>query len=123
MTAYPESEQELAHQLGEAAIDHASFNRSLKLCDLGSCRATCCHDGVFLTADEREVIDEVITGRREQLAGYGWQESAWIKREGARLKSITHESDDLPSGFPAHFPRTRCVFLDASHRCVLQRLA
>jgi len=33
------------------------------------------------------------------------------------------ETSELADDFPAHFPRTRCVFLDAEHRCVLQRLA
>ncbi len=49
ITSYPELERELGRQIREAAVDYQSFAQNLKLCELGTCRATCCHDGVFLT--------------------------------------------------------------------------
>ncbi|MFC7338955.1 hypothetical protein ACFQY0_17290 [Haloferula chungangensis] len=123
ITAYPELEGELARQIREAAVDYDSFSQNLKLCDLGSCRATCCHDGVFLTGEEQRVIGEVIEEGRERLDQYGWTEKAWLGDEGGRAKSITLGNKNPGARFPSHFPRTRCVFLDAGHRCVLQRLA
>lgn len=124
-TAYPEQERELRRQLREAALDHDSFATPLRVCELTDCRATCCHDGVFLEAEERDVIDEVVTTRRRTLETYGWQEPRWFTREDGRVRSVTNPAspDELAAGFPDHFPRSRCVFLDAGHRCVLQRLA
>ena len=124
-TAYPEQERELRRQLREAALDHDSFVTPLRICELATCRATCCHDGVILETEEREIIDGVIRSRAERLAAYGWREPEWIATEGRRVRSVTKPAteDELAAGFPAHFPRTRCVFLDAGHRCVLQRLA
>ena len=126
LTAYPEQERELRRQLREAALDHDSFAAPLRVCELASCRATCCHDGVFLERSEREVIDPLIASRRDALARYGWRETRWFSESGGgRVKSLVLPAPDtaLASSFPAHFPRTRCVFLDADHRCVLQRLA
>jgi hypothetical protein len=43
----------------------------------------------------------------------------------ARWKTATRPATpgELADDFPAHFARTRCVFLDGAHRCVLQCLA
>lgn len=123
VTAYPASEKELARQLREAAVAHEGFGRRMKVCELGNCRASCCHDGVILTEEERAVIDGVIRGNRQQLDQYGWHEKQWILGDSGRARSVTIESSEPGETFPAHFPRTRCVFLDAGHRCVLQRLA
>jgi hypothetical protein len=46
--------------------------------------------------------------------------------EGAtRWKTATRPAapEELAADFPPHFARTRCVFLDDAHRCVLQRLS
>lgn len=124
-TAYPQQQHELRRQLREAALDHDAFATPLRVCDLAACRATCCHDGVMLEPEERGVIDEAIRSRRERLTSYGWRETEWITTENGRLRSITKPAapSQLAAGFPAHFPRTRCVFLDSGDRCVLQRLA
>jgi len=123
--SFRESARELATQIREAAVDHDSFSQPMKVCELAKCKATCCHDGVFLEADEMAVISGVIESHRGRLAAYGWNHREYLVSRGERGKSVTLEvrEDELPEGFPAHFPRTRCVFLDGSHRCVLQRLA
>lgn len=123
ITAYPELERELGRQIREAAVDYGSFAQRLKPCELGICRATCCHDGVFLTDEEQQVIGEVVDSGKERLAEYGWTEESWLTAEGGRAKSITLANEEPAEHFPKHFPRTSCVFLDAGHRCVLQRLA
>ncbi|MEP4077089.1 hypothetical protein [Haloferula sp.] len=123
ITAYPELEKELGRQIREAAVDYVSFAQKLKVCDLGACRATCCHDGVFLCEEEQRGIDEALKAGRAQLESYGWEHGKWLDQADGKAKSVTLETSDLAEGFPDHFPRTRCVFLDEGHRCVLQRLA
>lgn len=123
--AFGELQAELGRQIHEAALDHEAFAMPLKVCELATCRATCCHDGAILSGEESEVIREVVEARRERLASYGWTADACLAREGNRDRTVTVPAGDgqLAADFPAHFPRTRCVFLDAEHRCVLQRLA
>lgn len=120
-TAYPGVEQELGRQVREAALDHEAFAMPLKVCELTKCRATCCHDGVFLDAEQEAGISAIV-GR---LSKYGFDRREWLERREGRVKTATVEatSAELADDFPAHFPRTRCVFLDPEHRCLLQRLA
>ncbi|MGC4016226.1 MAG: hypothetical protein QM755_17145 [Luteolibacter sp.] len=124
MIAFPSLQQELARQVREARVDHEAFGMPLKVCELAECRATCCHDGVFLEPEEREVIGEVVAAHRERLADYGWQlPEIFQQMADGRWKSVTLPDESPATSFPSHFPKTRCVFLDAEHRCVLQRLA
>ncbi|BCU76739.1 hypothetical protein [Luteolibacter sp. LG18] len=124
MIAFTSLQQELARQVREARVDHEAFAMPLKICELAECRATCCHDGVFLEPEEREIIGEVIGSHADQLARYGWEAPEIFQRlPDGRWKSVTLPDDAPAAAFPAHFPKTRCVFLDAEHRCVLQRLA
>lgn len=124
-TAYPGVEDILARQLREAALDHEAFTMRLNPCELPKCRATCCHDGAYLTGEEMTGIREAVDARRDRLAGYGWNEEHYLATDHRQGRTVTRATDDdgLTENFPAHFPRTRCVFLDAEHRCVLQRLA
>lgn len=124
-TAFAGVEAELGRQIREAALDHEAFAMPLKVCELAECRATCCHDGAFLSSEEAAVIRAVVEGHRERLASYGWTVEQALTREGNRDRTVTVSAADgeLADDFPTHFPRTRCVFLDAEHRCVLQRLA
>lgn len=123
ITAYPALEKELGRQIREAAVDYASFARKLKVCDLGKCRATCCHDGVFLTDEEQAGIGDALSEGRDRLVGYGWTHEKWLHHPQGRAKSVTLTEEHPADDFPKHFPKTRCVFLDAEYRCVLQRLA
>lgn len=124
-TAYPGIEEALSGQLREAALDHGAFAMRLKACELPKCRATCCHDGALLTDEEMAGIGEAVEAHRDLLAGYGWEEERYLTEEGRQGRTVTLEAGDelLADDFPPHFPKTRCVFLDAGHRCVLQRLA
>ncbi|MES2995549.1 MAG: hypothetical protein V4733_01940 [Verrucomicrobiota bacterium] len=123
MPAFPMLQQELAAQLREARLDHAAFGMQLKICRLADCRAACCHDGVFLDAEEREVIGNLVVSRAETLETYGWHAEEIFENGSGRWKSVTLPDHGVNADFPAHFSKTRCVFLDAEHRCVLQRLA
>jgi hypothetical protein len=127
-TAFSESARMLARQLVGAEVDSAAFARPLKRCELERCRATCCHDGVVVGTDEVRGIRDLVAHERERLAGYGWSpppDGRLFGSGAGRMKTATRpaEPGELAEDFPAHFPKTRCVFLDAGHRCVLQRLA
>jgi hypothetical protein len=117
--AYPGIERELARQVREAALDHEAFATPLKVCELAKCRATCCHDGVFVDAEQQAGIAGVI----DRLGKFGFSSSEWREIRDGRVKTATRPAVEPAGDFPEHFPRTRCVFLDDGHRCVLQRLA
>lgn len=125
LTAFVETGAALGRQLREAAVDHAAFEGTLRICELAKCRATCCHDGVVLGEEEVAVIRALVEGQGEVLHRLGWEGGAWLDEDGGRRKTATRpaEARELAEEFPAHFPKTRCVFLDGEHRCVLQRLA
>jgi hypothetical protein len=123
--AFSETARHLARQIRAAELDHAAFRTPLKVCELPRCRATCCHDGVILEADEIGEIQQALDAEREWLDAEGWEHRDWFERYEDRFKSITLSAgpEALAEDFPAHFPRTRCIFLDAEHRCVLQRIS
>lgn len=124
-TAFLATGAELARQVREAELDHAAFSVALKVCVLGVCRAMCCHDGVMLGDEELGVLESLVERKRDELSSLGWRGGEWRDRREGKWKTRTSVAADsqLAEGFPAHFPKTRCVFLDPEHRCVLQRLA
>jgi hypothetical protein len=111
-------EKELRRQLREAALDDEAFQMPLRVCDLSECRATCCHDGVFVDAEQAREIEAVV----EEWRQAGRWSGDWKESRGKRVKTATARvaADALAADFPAHFPPTRCVFLDERHRCRLQ---
>ncbi|MEZ5386839.1 MAG: hypothetical protein R3F13_15115 [Prosthecobacter sp.] len=127
VTAFRDTAAQLRERLREAAVDHASFERRIQPCMLDSCWATCCHDGVFLSDEEASVIAALIEENTERLTGYDVPvstESIIRQPDGACRTAVEVASkDDLAEDFPPHFSKTRCVFLDAQHRCVLQLLS
>lgn len=125
--AYEGTLQALGAQVREARVDYEAFERSMQLCELNRCRATCCHDGVVIGEEEAAGIGKVVEENQEALEAYGWSGGAGkaVVRENGKLRTSRRpaEAAELAADFPAHFPKTRCVFLDPEHRCVLQRLA
>ncbi|MBT8037394.1 MAG: hypothetical protein KJO21_07605 [Verrucomicrobiae bacterium] len=127
-TAYRETAGILSEQLREAVLDHDAFDRPIKACELARCRATCCHDGVYLSAEEAVGVRSLLEKHGEALKQYGLllpDESIVEVRGGRSLKTATREarSGELADDYPAHFPPTRCVFLDREGRCGIQRLS
>lgn len=117
----------LRASLRQAEIDFEAFSRPLALCDLGTCRATCCHDGVVLDPEEVRLLGPLTEVHREKFAHYGIQQTGpyFVERAKERPRTATRASvpDERALDFPEHFPKTRCVFLDDAHRCAWQRLA
>lgn len=112
LTGFPELERDLAEAVREARLDGESLQTPIRVCELTRCRGMCCHDGVFVGKEERQVIGELMEG------------DFFEKREGRwKTRTVTAEKEMLGEGYPAHFPETRCVFLDEQHYCRLQSRA
>src|SRR5579863_8288404 len=97
---------------------------SLKPCDIAKCEAMCCHDGVYLSAIEERRLRQIVDGtpelRRRLPAEYvidGWWNGRLLGRKTATRPHAYRNPD-----WPAHFPRTRCVFADEAGLCELQKL-
>ena len=109
-TIFRETAAGLARQLREAAVDHAAFERGLSVCELSKCRATCCHDGAILSAEEAEV-----------LTGFDDREGIETLPGGRKkTRTVMAEHHELAKSFPDHFGKTRCVYLDGEDRCFWQ---
>lgn len=113
--------------LRQADVDVAAFAQPLAPCQLQHCRATCCHDGVVLDPLERPALEEALQRHRvdERVQGFDIPESPFTTdasgRERTRVRPAANR--ELADDFPNHFPKTRCVFLDAAHRCFWQSLS
>jgi hypothetical protein len=126
ISAFSRTVRDLGAQARRVELDRAAFDRPLRHCELARCRATCCHDGVVTGAEEAAVVRGVVADHAGQLADWGWRVAGdCFQQEQERLRTATRvaAAAELAEDFPAHFARTRCVFLDDAHRCVLQRLA
>lgn len=96
----------------------------LKVCEIGQCEAMCCHDGVYLSEAEEARLQRLVEGTPELRARLpaefivdGW----WYGRKLGR-KTATRPHAYRNPAYPAHFPRTRCVFADEAGWCELQKL-
>lgn len=119
-TAYLETAGVLRELMREAVVDHDAFEQRIRPCELSRCRATCCHDGVYLSAEEAHGV-----GRLAGEIG-GLPENPVVESRGGKsLKTATRAAapGELAEDYPAHFPKTRCVFLDTQGRCRIQMLS
>jgi hypothetical protein len=96
----------------------------LKTCDPRACEAMCCHDGVYLDEGEerrlRALVERTPALRARLPAEYvveGWWNGERLGRKTATRPHAYRNAD-----WPAHFPRTRCVFADEAGLCELQKL-
>lgn len=121
VAAFPETVKILAAQMAEARVDHVAFETLLRPCELSRCKATCCYDGVHVSDEEAGYIERLVGERLSDEMGVG----AVIVESGRGKKTAVRvaEEGELASDFPAHFAKTRCVFLDAGGYCGLQKLA
>ena len=128
VTAYQETAELLGRQVREALVDHPAFAAKVRACELERCRATCCHDGVYLSTEEADGVRKLLAENREKFLSYGLtlpDDAILSVRGGRSLKTATRLADEgeLATDYPAHFPKTRCVFLDREGRCGIQRLS
>lgn len=107
-------------------MDHEAFAPRIAACRLENCRATCCHDGVWLSEEEARTLSALAGEHADLFRSWGVDlPDEPILPAGREWKTATREArpGELAGDYPAHFPRTRCVFLDPQHRCAWQRLA
>ncbi len=90
-------------------------------CDLSACEGMCCHDGAYLDDDEVRALRRLAFTRRDAFPGL--PDRFLAPGEGGATKTATRPHTYRQPGFPAHFPRTRCVFALPDARCALQTLA
>ncbi len=124
--SFPETTKILADQIRVARVDHEAFDTLLRPCEMKRCRATCCHDGVHIYDEEAGYVTKLVEGNRSRLLDYGLMlGDEIIVRQGKGLKTAVREAEEgeLADDFPAHFPKTRCVFLNKEGFCGLQSLA
>jgi len=135
-TLFPETAIEVGQQVREAILDHDAFEQRVKPCELASCKATCCYDGVYLGSEEVEMVKVLV--EREAEKGT-WDRYGLEAKDGSPLSvgNILTTSEtgrdktsvrkaktgELAEAFPTHFNQTRCIFLDSLGRCGFQRLA
>ena len=105
-------------------IDYEAFERKVRPCELVKCRATCCHDGVYLSGEEASGIRRLIE-QSPELAANLPEDVIVESRGGKSQKTATREAvpGELAEDYPEHFPKTRCVFLDGEGRCRIQMLS
>ncbi len=92
----------------------------LRPCVLSECEGMCCHDGAWLEDHEVEGLRRLVFRRRSAFPGLP---DRFLERVGHAHKTATRPHAWARADFPAHFPRTRCVFALADARCALQVLA
>ena len=110
-------------------IDHSALWSPLRRCELGRCRGTCCHDGVYLDPDEAPVLREFIETNRKELEELGIAlpevpiiESSWRGNPpGPKTATRPEPMAARAESYPSHFPDTACVFLMPDARCALQQ--
>lgn len=129
--AFPLGTENLARLVQDVTLDIPALCRPLKACDLSVCRGTCCHDGVYLTGEEANVIRELVDTDREDLEAVGadipekpvvygkFRDIASGPKTATRPAPMKKWVED----YPEHFEETNCVFLLEDARCSLQVLA
>lgn len=130
ITAFPDTLAWLGEVVPTMEIDVEALQRPLKRCDLRSCRATCCHDGVYLGPEESEVIQTLVESERAAIESEGVElpsqcvvYGSWRDVASGPKTAVRSDAKQGMSGYPGHFPRTACVFLLADARCALQSFA
>lgn len=120
-TIYEDSAAYLGETVRELAIDHASFTQKVRPCDLTVCRATCCHDGVRLSATDAGILGAFID-RTPEIEGSA---ESYLEQDERGWKTATRAAQpyELANDYPDHFPATRCALLDDLGRCELQKHA
>ncbi len=85
----------------------------------------CCHDGAYLEPREEQFLHELLAKvpqLRAPLPQSYIVDGFW-DGEALGRKTATRPHEYRNPQFPAHFPRTRCVFADAAGWCTLEKFA
>lgn len=103
-----------------------SFSSTPKLSfQCSSCEAFCCYDGVYVSHEEEENINEFVERHRDKfhhlpkelIVDGNWQSIM----EGRKTATTPHNYKR--KDYPAHFEATRCIFVAENNECSLQKVA
>ncbi len=119
-SAFPQTVKILAQQVREARVDHAAFEALIRPCEMRRCKGTCCYDGVHLS-DEEALHVEKIASENGLNQGLPMIEST--SNGGKKTATRLAKSPELATDYPAHFPKTRCVFLGENSYCEIQKFS
>lgn len=131
IAGFPKIRARLAAVAREMRIDDEALARPLRRCDLSACGGTCCYDGVYLSAEEAEVVRRLANEFGEEFEAMGLElpEKVVVYGKWPGIASgpktavrPAPERESLPD-YPVHFAKTSCVFLLPDARCGLQLLA
>ncbi|MCB1230769.1 MAG: hypothetical protein KDN19_10910 [Verrucomicrobiae bacterium] len=130
-TAFQDTFRSLRELVREMEIDFQALTNPLQRCDLGRCRGTCCHDGVYLDPDEVSVLTDLLTEHRSDIEALGatLPETPIVHGEwrdvcsGPKTATRPEPMSQMAENYPAHFPDTACVLLLSDARCALQQFA
>lgn len=119
-TAYPQTLKILAQQIREARVDHTAFTTLIRPCEMHRCKATCCYDGVHLSDEEAMHLEQIAT---EHSLNDGNPVITTSPKGGKKTATRMAKDTELAIDYPAHFPKTRCVFLDENSHCEIQKIS
>jgi hypothetical protein len=96
----------------------------LKYCDVSACEAMCCHDGVYLDGGEEQRLRALVERNPALRAKLPAEYVVDAIKDGELVgrKTAVRPHEYRNPQWPAHFPRTRCVFADQAGMCELQKL-
>jgi len=119
-SAFPQTVKILAQQIREARVDHSAFEVLIRPCEMHRCKGTCCYDGVHLSDEEAVHVEKIATAN-------GFNQGLPVveisSKGGKKTATRKAEASELANDYPAHFPKTRCVFLDENSYCEIQKLS
>ena len=124
ITQYIHTAQILRDQLRAAEIDREALRQPIRSCEISVCKATCCHDGVYLSGEEKEGIEALLKDVPSILKELNRPTPIFTKtskRNTWKTATRPAEPGELAQDYPAHFPKTRCIFLDNSGYCSIQK--
>ena len=58
LTAFPKTEEWLRDNCANAELDVPAFQRRISRCELSSCRGMCCYDGVYVSSDTADALQQ-----------------------------------------------------------------
>ena len=124
---FKQTQKALEELLRVALLDHAAFEQKIAPCVLHKCKATCCHDGVYLSETDATLVEQLASEKLTDVDFFNGKAPARYIEQVNEKKWKTHSRvaypEELAEDFPSHFPRSRCTFLDEKNHCLLQKLS
>ncbi|MDF1816650.1 MAG: DUF3109 family protein [Verrucomicrobiales bacterium] len=130
-SAFPKGTGYLASLVRKVKLDIPALSKPLLPCELSVCHGTCCHDGVYLTGEEAQVLRDLADTESSDLEKLGTELPPQVVvygrfhhiASGPKTAVRAAPMSEKVADYPLHFQNTQCVFLLQDARCALQALA